>query len=322
MWSTLALLFAVAREHRFRWTEENAKIETPARTGVFEIESSLADVVPFIDWSPFFWAWGLKGVFPGLFAKPESGPQARAIWDEAQALLDEWKKNETLKMKTVVGIWPAHSENEDVIFSEGGRELERFRFLRQQREKEAVGNHLCLSDFIAPQGSVADWAGAFVVTAGREIEDLAAEADRRLEIDRSLLIKAVGDRLAEALAERAHKVVRELFPFGRGEILTTQNLIEEKYRGIRPAPGYPACPDHVHKRAIWRLLSAQEKTGARLTESLAIFPASSVSGFYFFHPESRYFHVGPVGDDQVKNLAAQRGNDAEDVRKFLGGLGL
>lgn len=313
---------AAAREKRFRWTAAGAKLETPSRTGVFEIDSPLEDVIPFIDWSPFFWAWGMKGVFPELFAKPESGPQARLIWDEAQALLKAWAEAGALKMKTVVGLWPAASENEDVVVFEGDREIERFRFLRQQREKEAVGNHLCLADFIAPKGTAGDWMGAFAVTVGREIEDLAAEADRRNEIDRGILIKAVGDRLAEALAERAHKRVRELFPFGRAENLTTQNLIEEKYRGIRPAPGYPACPDHVHKRAIWRLLSVEEKTGARLTENLGMFPASSVSGFYFFHPESRYFHVGPVGDDQVRSLALQRGGEPADIRRFLGGLGL
>lgn len=270
---------------------------TPSRVGIFEFSPSVEELSEYIDWSPFFWSWGLKGLFPGILDHTKYGDQARSLFLDADKLLQRVMREKRWSPKAVVGLFPAHSENETVVVSErhGGPALERFEFLRQRHE--SVINHeraLCLADFIAPAGSgVADHLGLFAVTAGAEVEAWAREFESAQDDYQAIMAKALGDRIAEALAEWTHKKVREIFGFGAAENLTTEDLIKEKYRGIRPAPGYPACPVHEEKAKIWRLLEVEKRAGIRLTENYAMTPASSVSGYYFTHPEARYFHVGP-----------------------------
>ena len=308
-----------AREHGFLtdWTKLTEL--HPEREGVFEIDSPLSEVIPYIDWSPFFWTWGFKGTYPQIFDHPERGVESRKLFDEAQLLLKQMQAESWLNLRARVGLWPAMAEHEDIHLLKNSEKFETFRFLRQQREKEAIGGrHLCLSDFVAPRGSgKKDWFGCFAVTAGSAIEERSAAAEKRGDDYESLMIKAIGDRLAEALAERAHQKMREMMGFGKTENLTVDEMIKEKYRGIRPAPGYPACPDHFHKTQIWKLLDVEKSMGARLSESLAIIPASSVSGFYFFHPEAKYFHVGPVGPDQMERLAQQHGISLAETRRLV-----
>ncbi len=296
----------------------------PKQTGVFEWSFSLDEIVPYIDWSPFFWAWDLKGLYPGILSHQKYGQQATQLFQDAQVLLKKIVSEKLFQPKAAVGVWSANQVDDDdvLIFDEQGKEIEKFCFLRQQREKEAVGGfYRCLSDFIAPKSSgVKDWIGAFVVTAGRQVEELALAYEKKNDDYSSLIIKALGDRVAEAMAEACHKRMREWMGFGAKENLSVQDLIDEKYQGIRPAPGYPACPDHSEKEKIWKLLDAEKRTGVRLTENFAMTPGSSVSGYYFFHPQARYFHVGKIGEDQVKDLARRKNVSQQLTEKWLSNL--
>ena len=277
------------------WKAEN--LARPSRTGVFELRPELSDLISFIDWSPFFWSWGLKGLYPKIFENEKYGSQAQQLFNEAQILLKDIEAKKIFKPRAVVGIFPASSALESVsVFDPETRQtLETFNFLRQRHES-VINNNVayCLADFIAPtELKKEDYFGCFAVTAGPEVEEYAKTFQDKNDDYQSILTKALGDRIAEAIAEWAHKQVRDIFGFGQTEDLSTEDLLKEKYRGIRPAPGYPACPVHSEKLKIWNLLQVEKHTGIRLTENYAMTPGSSVSGFYFNHPQSKYFHVGP-----------------------------
>lgn len=297
----------------------------PGSAGVFEWKFPLSEVVQYIDWSPFFWAWDLKGLYPGILKHEKYGLEASKLFADAQKVLQQIIRDRSVEPKVIAGVWSASQVEDDdvVLWDQNGQALEKFCFVRQQREKEANGGfYRCLSDFVKPLilGGERDWIGAFAVTAGREIEELALQFERQGDDYNSLMVKALGDRIAEALAEISHKKMREHVGFGKDEGLTIQSMIEEKYQGIRPAPGYPACPDHSEKLKIWSLLKVEEKIGIKLTENFAMTPGSSVAGYYFFHPESKYFRVGPIGQDQVESLAKRKSLSEQQVQKWLSNL--
>jgi 5-methyltetrahydrofolate--homocysteine methyltransferase len=283
-----------ARSHalQIEWKKED--LANPKEFGVFDWSYSVEDLVPYIDWSPFFWTWELKGLYPKIFEHAEYGKEAQKLFQDAQAVLRNMIAEKWLKPRAVVGFFRAQSNGENVsVLDAGGAHLLDLHFDRQLKRKDAInGIHLSLADFIAPQNSgFVDCIGLFAVTAGKEIEDRARSFELKHDDYQSILIKAVGDRLAEAMAELTHKRVREWHGYGINENLTNEELIKEKYRGIRPAPGYPSCPDHKEKAKIWKLLDVGTRAGITLTETYAMSPASSVCGYYFHHPEARYFFV-------------------------------
>jgi 5-methyltetrahydrofolate--homocysteine methyltransferase len=283
---------------------------------------SLEDLVPFIDWSPFFHTWEVRGRYPALL----QDPKARELFDDAQALLARILRERLLDARGIYGLFPANSVGEDVyLYADEARRdvIARFHFLRQQMDKRDGSPNWSLADFVAPavpadRGSAAaDYLGAFAVSAGFGVEQLC----RRFEGDHddysSIMVKALADRLAEAFAEFLHKRVREHWGFGAGENLSPEEMIHEKYQGIRPAAGYPACPDHTEKRTLWTLLNVEERTGIKLTESCAMWPGASVSGLYFSHPDAKYFGVGKLGRDQVLEYQARKGMPLAELEKWL-----
>jgi len=281
-----------------------------------------SEVVPMIDWSPFFWAWQIKGTFPDVLKNEKYGKEATQLFEDAQKILRQMVANPRLQLKGTFGIWPAQSDGEDVsIFDpfEKTREIQKFSFLRQQQQKKEAGTpHRCLADYVAPKSSgVLDTLGAFVVTAGDEIERLAEEYTKQNDDYSAIIVKALGDRLAEACAEFLHKKVRGEWGYNLKEYLSYDEIIKEEYQGIRPAPGYPACPDHTEKAKIWELLSATESTGVQLTENFAMNPPSSVCGFYFIRPEAQYFHVGKIDKDQVEAYAKRKNLTVEEAERWL-----
>jgi 5-methyltetrahydrofolate--homocysteine methyltransferase len=315
-----------ARQKRTEIDWKKTEIARPEIVGLQTLDNiPLEEVIPYIDWSPFFWTWELKGVYPKILSHERWGKQATELFRDAQAILDRIVKERRFRARAVFGLWPANSVGDDVeIYSDEKRTrvLEKFHFVRQQKEKAVTGTtkaaYHSLADFIAPKSSgKLDYFGGFVVSSGREVEKFAAEFEKANDDYNAILVKALGDRIAEALAEMIHKRVRDLWGFGRNENLSYQDYISEKYRGIRPAPGYPACPDHTEKANLWRLLQAQEKSSVELTESFAMNPPSSVSGFYFSHPDSNYFHVGAIGKDQVEDYAQRKGMSVSEVEKWL-----
>lgn len=278
---------------------------------------SVETLVPFIDWSPFFWAWELKGVYPYLLQHPDRGAEAKKLHEDGLRLLKEIANEKLFTPKAVIGFWKAFSEKETIrLWGERKDDvIASFSFLRQQKSKETC---YCLADFIAPKTSTkTDYLGAFAVTVGSEVETLAKQYEQEGDDYQALLVKAIGDRLAEATTEYMHLQVRKLWGYGLSENLSNEDLIRERYRGIRPAPGYPACPDHRHKKQIWTLLDVEKKIGASLTESCAIYPPSSVSGFYFSHPKAKYFHVGRIGEDQLVSLGQENHASLEENRRWL-----
>lgn len=281
-----------ARTKKFQCDWDHIKLPQPQKKGVYELAVHLEDVIKFIDWSPFFWAWGLKGTYPNILKSEKYGVEAQKLYVDAQAMLQNLLKDSRLKPQALVGVFEANSENEEVhVFDDQGLLLEKLHFDRQTRKK-VINNETCfsLADFIAPLGqNQKDHIGFFVVTAGQEVDEIAQEFEKQHDDYSSILLKAIGDRIAEALAEWAHLKIRE--NFGIEERLSQEELIAEKYQGIRPAPGYPACPDHSEKAKIWKLLDADKRTSVRLTESFAMNPASSVSGYYFMNPKARYFSI-------------------------------
>lgn len=281
-----------ARAKKYSCDWQKADIAIPQKTGIIEFAPTVAELRDYIDWGPFFWAWEMKGLYPKIFESEKYGVEARKLFDDAQAILDMLVKQDRLKPKSLVGIFKAHSENEEVhVYSQEKKLLEKLHFDRQQREKVVNnGIHYSLADFIAPKECQReDHIGLFVVTAGDEVDVIAKEYEAQYDDYNSILMKAVGDRLAEALAEWTHKKVRALFSIS--ENLTNEDLIAEKYRGIRPAPGYPACPNHSEKKKIWNLLDAEKRTGVSLTENYAMTPPASVSGYYFMHDGAKYFAI-------------------------------
>jgi 5-methyltetrahydrofolate--homocysteine methyltransferase len=278
--------------------------EPPPFTGVRVLEDvPLAEIVPFIDWGPFFQTWELRGRYPQILEEP----RAKELFDDARKLLAEIVEKRLLKARAVYAIWPAQRDGDDILVPGG-----KFHTLRQQQETSS-GENLALADFIAPSG---DSVGGFAVTAGIGVEELVAEFQKDHDDYNSIMTKALADRLAEALAEKLHRDLRREW-YAKDESLTSVELIAEKYRGIRPAPGYPASPDHTEKATLFELLGA-EKLGIRLTESFAMMPAAAVSGLYFAHPQSRYFSVGKIGRDQVADYAARKGMTLTEAERWLG----
>ncbi len=281
-----------ARKKKFNCDWNSVEISIPQKRGVFSIPLNLADLVPYIDWSPFFWAWELKGTYPNILKSEKYGVEATKLFADAQALLQKMVTEGRIVPRSRLGVLGAQSENENVyIYSDTDQVIQTLRFDRQTRAKVANNDiYYCLADFIAPAISKRpDNIGFFVVTAGEQIEQMAKEFEAQHDDYNSILTKAIGDRIAEASAEYCHQQMRE--NFGIVEDLTRADIIAEKYRGIRPAPGYPACPDHSEKAKIWKLLDIENELGVRLTENYAMTPASSVSGYYFMHPGAKYFAI-------------------------------
>jgi 5-methyltetrahydrofolate--homocysteine methyltransferase len=314
------LSYAEARERRLRLEFRAEDLATPAFHGRRLIELPIEALRETIDWTFFFTAWELRGRFPKILDHPEYGQTARELYDSAQELLGRIEREKLLRARGVYGFWPAASDGDDlVLYADETRrsELVRFPMLRQQRARDESAPTLCLADFVAPAGSgLPDAVGAFAVTAGIGAEELAAGFEADHDDFSSILAKALADRLAESFAEWLHREARRELGYGAGEALSNDELIDEKYRGIRPAFGYPACPDHSQKRALFELLGAEE-AGLKLTESCAMTPAASVSGLYFAHPRARYFNVGPVGRDQVESYASRAGRSRADVERWL-----
>ena len=312
-----------ARQRRtsIEWHAED--IPVPEFTGVRVLDNfPLATLREFIDWTPFFHTWELKGVYPRIFDHPEQGEQARQLFAEANALLDRIVEDNLIAARGVYGFFPAGAVGDDVeLYADGTRSqvLERFHFLRQQANKEGSEPCRSLSDFIAPRETrLPDHIGAFAVTSGINLKTLCDGFRAKHDDYNAIMAEAIADRLAEAFAECLHKRVRDEWGYGRDEALTIDELIHEKYRGIRPAAGYPACPDHTEKGTLWRLLNVQANTGMLITESFAMWPGSSVSGLYFAHPASRYFSLGKIGRDQVADYAGRKGMTMPEVERWLG----
>ncbi|MEK7884332.1 methionine synthase [Methyloversatilis sp. NSM2] len=297
--------------------------ERPQKIGRQVIEDQdLAALVDYIDWGPFFQTWELSGPYPAILDDEIVGEEARKLLADAQAMLQQVIDGKWLVARAVYGVWPANSRGDDIEFYTDETRLNTamtWHNLRQQHERPAGKPHYCLSDFVAPRASgVADWAGAFVVTAGIGIETKLAEFERTHDDYSSIMLKALADRLAEAFAEYLHaKVRREDWGYARDEQLDNAALIAEKYRGIRPAPGYPACPDHTEKGDLFRLLDAEAAIGVSLTESYAMLPTAAVSGFYLAHPDAQYFAITKVGADQVADLAARKGMPEPVMKRWL-----
>jgi 5-methyltetrahydrofolate--homocysteine methyltransferase len=276
--------------------------------------------VPSIDWTPFFQAWELKGAFPAILRDPLMGEQARRLHDDAVRMLERIVREGALTARAVVGLFPAASVGDDVeIAGAAGGTVAVLHGLRQQFEKQPGRPNLCLADFVAPRESGrSDWIGAFAVTAGLGLDEMVRAFERDHDDYSAILAKALADRLAEALAERLHeRVRREWWGYAADEALEPVALIGERYRGIRPAPGYPACPEHTEKQVIFDLLHVTDATGITLTESCAMLPAASVAGWYFAHPQAQYFGVGRLGRDQVADYARRKGMTVAEAERWL-----
>ncbi len=285
-------------------------------------EEPLGELATYIDWTPFFRAWELRGRYPEILDDPDRGAAARELFDDARELLDRIVADGLLRAAGAARIWPAAAGGDDVILyasEERREEAARIHTLRQQADKRGDRPNIALADFVAPAGSgMRDWLGLFVVTAGLGLDGLVARLEREHDDYRALLARALADRLAEAFAERLHeRVRRDIWGYARGEDLTNEALIDERYAGIRPAPGYPACPDHTEKGTILALLDPRRELGVALTETYAMLPAASVSGWYFSHPESFYFGVGKVGRDQVSDYAERKGWTLAEAEQWL-----
>ena len=314
------LAAARARKPLFDWA--HADLPVPAFTGARILgDVPLADLVPYIDWSPFFHAWELRGRYPQILEDAIVGERAQELFTDARALLDRIVKERLLSARGVYGFFPANADGDDIrLFAdaERSRPLATLHTLRQQMEKPEGQPLEALADFVAPlSAGRADHVGAFAVTAGIGVDALCRAYEKDHDDYSSILVKALADRLAEAFAEMLHRRARADWGYGRSESLTPDDLLKERYRGIRPAPGYPACPDHTEKRTLFSILEAEAGAGITLTESFAMTPASSVSGFYFAHPEAHYFGVGRIGRDQVEDYARRKGIPAAEVERWL-----
>jgi 5-methyltetrahydrofolate--homocysteine methyltransferase len=309
---------ARARRTQIEWRAED--LATPEFTGVRVLDGfPLETLREYIDWSPFFHAWGLKGIYPRILEHEGHGVQAQQIFDDGQVLLDRIVREKLLTARGVYGLFAANAVGDDVELCIEGECAERFYFLRQQANRE--GNEPCrsLADFIAPKTTgLRDSMGAFAVTSGIGLPALVESFKAEHDDYNAIMAEALADRLAEAFAEYLHKRVRDEWGYGRAETFTPEEMSQEKYRGIRPAPGYPACPDHTEKGTIWRVLDVEKNTGMQLTESFAMWPGSSVSGVYFAHPEARYFSLGKIGRDQVVHYAERKGWSVAEAERWLG----
>jgi 5-methyltetrahydrofolate--homocysteine methyltransferase len=319
--SVVSLQAARKRRTPIVWRAED--LPAPGFTGVRVLDNfSLARLRPFIDWTPFFHTWGLKGVYPRIFEHEEQGAQARQIFAEANALLDIIMEKNLITARGVYGFFPAYAVGDDVeLYAGDGREkaIGQFHFLRQQSNREGSEPCRSLSDFIAPRETgLHDHIGAFAVTSGIGLKELCDRFRTEHDDYNAIMAEAIADRLAEAFAECLHQQARCDWGYGCAENLSHADLIAEKYRGIRPAAGYPACPDHTEKGTLWRLLNVQENTGMLITESFAMWPGSSVSGLYFAHPESRYFNLGKIDRDQVADYSKRKAMSTAEIERWLG----
>ena len=309
-----------ARNQKFKIDWENETISEPKNSGIQLIENqNLEELIPYIDWSPFFRSWDLFGKYPQILEDEIVGEHAKELFADAQKMLKKIVEEKLLTAKAIFGIFPANSNEQDDIELKNGEETFTFRTLRQQHKKSDDKEYLALSDFIAPKDSgKQDYIGAFAVTTGFGTDELAQKYEAEHDDYNAIMVKALADRLAEAFAEFLHKKVRtEIWGYSSDEHLENEDLISKKYVGIRPAPGYPACPDHLEKTTIWNLLKVKENIGLELTESLAMFPTASVSGYYFANPKAKYFGVGKITEDQLKDYAERKNIDLEFARKWL-----
>ena len=317
------LKLAVARANAVKADFATTPPKKPAFLGIRSFDAyDLAELAEYIDWTPFFQTWELTGRFPAILDDPKIGEVARSLYDDARKMLDLIVKEKWFTARATIGFWPANADGDDIaVYADDSRKqkIATFHTLRQQLEKREGRFNAALSDFIAPVSSdVPDYIGAFVVTAGIG-EDVVADRFKNANDDySSILCKALADRLAEAFAERMHQRVRkEFWGYAPDEALVPDQLILEQYAGIRPAPGYPAQPDHTEKATLFRLLDAENTAGVKLTESFAMWPGSSVSGLYFSHPESFYFGVGKIERDQVEDYAARKGMSVAETERWL-----
>jgi len=313
-----------ARKNKFKIDWNNYEAVKPNFIGTKIVEVALSELVDFIDWTPFFQSWELYGKYPAILTDVLVGEQASDLFKDAQNMLSKIVSEKWFTAKGILGIFPANTINDDdiEIYSEPlaqNPKPKTFLSLRQQSQKTAGAPNIALADFIAPKESgVQDYMGCFCVTTGFGVDEKAAEFENQLDDYNAILTKALGDRLAEAFAEYLHlKVRKEIWGYASEEQLSNQELIKENYKGIRPAPGYPACPDHLEKPTIWDILKVEENIGVKLTESMAMWPASSVSGYYFAHPESKYFGLGKIKSDQVADYANRRNISIETATKWL-----
>ena len=309
-----------ARNQKFKIDWENETISEPKNLGIQLIENqNLEELVPYIDWSPFFRSWDLFGKYPQILEDEIVGEHAKELFADAQKMLKKIVEEKLLTAKAIFGIFPANSNEQDDIKVKNGEETFTFRTLRQQHKKSDGKEYLALSDFIAPKDSgKQDYIGAFAVTTGFGTDELAQKYEAEHDDYNAIMVKALADRLAEAFAEYLHKKVRtEIWGYSSDEHLENEDLISEKYVGIRPAPGYPACPDHLEKTTIWEVLKVKENIGLELTESLAMFPTASVSGYYFANPKAKYFGVGKITEDQLKDYAERKNVELEFAKKWL-----
>ena len=313
-----------ARKNKLKIDWNNYEAIKPNFIGTKTVEVELSDLVDFIDWTPFFQSWELYGKYPAILTDEVVGEQASDLFKDAQNMLSKIVSEKWFTAKGILGIFPANTINDDdiEIYSEPlaqNPKPKTFLSLRQQSQKTAGALNIALADFIAPKESgVQDYIGCFCVTTGFGVDEKAAEFEKQLDDYNAILTKALGDRLAEAFAEYLHlKVRKEIWGYASEEQLSNQELIKENYKGIRPAPGYPACPDHLEKPTIWDILKVEENIGVKLTESMAMWPASSVSGYYFAHPESKYFGLGKIKSDQIADYANRRNISIETATKWL-----
>jgi 5-methyltetrahydrofolate--homocysteine methyltransferase len=311
-----------ARARRFQTEWGACDIPTPEFTGIRTLDGlSLKELVPYIDWSPFFHTWELRGRYPAILEEATVGPKAKELFADAQRLLTEILDTRALRARGVYGFFPANSFGDDIeVYADATRSriLTTFHTLRQQSEKPEGQANLALADYVAPKDSGRlDYVGAFAVTSGHGVDAICRRFERDHDDYNSIMAKALADRLAEAFAEWLHKKARLEWGYGKSENLSSEELIRERYRGIRPAPGYPACPDHTEKRILFDVLDAEKQTDIVLTDSFAMFPAASVSGLYFAHPDSRYFAVGKIGRDQVEDYAERKGMSVPEIERWL-----
>ncbi|MBV8827483.1 MAG: methionine synthase, partial [Hyphomicrobiales bacterium] len=317
----LSLVEARANALRIDWTADRPA--RPALLGVQTLEDyPLAELIDYIDWTPFFATWELTGKFPAILDDAKFGVAARALYHDAREMLEKIVAERWFRAAAVVGLWPANSRGDDIlVFADETRQqpIAVLHTLRQQLARREGRANVALADFVAPrESSVADYIGAFTVTAGLGEDARAARFKGANDDYSAILVKALADRLAEALAERLHQRVRkEFWGYAGDEGLAPQELIAEKYRGIRPAPGYPAQPDHSEKATLFRLLDSEARTGVRLTESFAMWPGASVCGLYFSHPQSHYFGVGRIERDQVEDYARRKNWTLAEAERWL-----
>jgi 5-methyltetrahydrofolate--homocysteine methyltransferase len=313
-----------ARANRAKMGWEGYVPPKPNLLGIESLDDyPLGEIRPYIDWTPFFHSWQLKASYPRILSDPELGPEARKLFEDAQSLLDRIVAEKWLRARAVVGFFPANAlPNDDVeVYADESRRevLTTLRFLRQQKAKPSGRPNRSLADFVAPKETgLEDYVGLFAVTAGLGADKVARRFEEEHDDYNAIMVKALADRLAEAFAERMHeRVRRELWGYAADEALGSEALIREEYRGIRPAPGYPACPEHTEKRTLWELLEVEKNAGITLTESCAMSPGAAVSGYYFSHPESTYFGVAEIGRDQVSEYAERKGMTLEEAERWL-----